>query len=271
MNRRRLLVLAGAGIGGLSMAAVATRDVWAPFDGRLRLGLAPIVPPGYRVADRRRVTDQLDDRLPALVDPHIERATSEWHLLEGLADGDYDVVELGAVAATAALEADLAEPLVRPDLAGASTYEGHLVASGPSVPDSLPDDDRVAVGDPLATPAHAALAGGTDGSTAVPSRVRWHASPPWTALDDDRVSLAATDEFHAPPSLSVHRSYPMPVPALYVRRGVGEPSRLRERFAAIGGGRTWYRNVHTPASVPSAEWLGDVPAWLADLRFPGGR
>jgi hypothetical protein len=228
---------------------------------------------GHREDDRRRVADQLADRLPALVDLHVERATSEWHLLEALADGDCDVAELGAVAAIAALEAGLVEPLVRPDLGGpvgTFTYEGHLVATDPFPPDSPLENDRVAVGDPLATPAHAALAGGADGTT-FPSRVRWHASPSWSALDDDRVSLAATDEFHAPPSLSVHRSYPMPVPALYVRRGVGDPSRLRERFAAVEGGPRWYGDVHTPATVPSDEWLGGAPAWLADVHLPRER
>jgi len=275
MNRRQLLATAGVGIGGLSVTAVATRDLWRPFDGRLRLGLAPVVPSGYREADRRLLTDQLDTQLPALTDVRLERAQSEWHLLEGLADDDYDVVELGAIAATAALDADLVEPLVWPELGGgddASTYEGQLVRSDPSLPDPIPADDWIAVGDPLSTPAHAALAhDGTGSAAAFPAQVRWHSSPPWAALADDRVSVAATDEFHAPSSLSVHRSYPMPVPALYVRRGVGDLSRLRERFAAIEGRRVWYLNAHAPESVPSDAWLGDVPTWLADVGRPSRR
>lgn len=266
MNRRQLLAASGVGVGGLA-TAVVTRDVWLPFDGTLRLGLAPVVPADYRAADRETVAAQLEGRLPLLVNPAIERAASEWHLLRGLADDRYDVVELGAVAATAALETGLVEPLVQPTLDGAFEYEGRLLAD--DVSGRLPDDRWVAVGDPLATPTHAALARDSTGdATSPPTRVRWHESPPWGALDDDAVALAAGDEFHAPPEATVQLSYSMPAPALYVRTGVGDLPRLRERFAAVEGGRTWYSAVRTPDDVPSEDWLGDAPEWLADLQLP---
>lgn len=270
MNRRRLLALAGTSVGGLGATAVATSDVWEHFGGRLRVGLAPVVPADYRDAARRTVIDQLEDALPVLMNLHVERADSEYGLLRGLADGDYDVVELGAVAGTVALEAGLVDPLVWPSLGGTGhglTYDLRIVTGNQDELDGLPEDHWIAVGDPLSTPAHAAIARiGGDGRT---PRVRWHTAPPWEALDNERVALAATDEFHAPSSLSVHRSDPVPVPALYVRRGARNRSRLRAQFGALAGNSAWYETAKTPAEVPSKEWRGDAPEWVSGLHFPG--
>jgi hypothetical protein len=267
MNRRQLLAVAGASAGGLVTAA-ATSGLWLPFGGRLRLGLAPVVPPEYRASDRERVVEQLAERLPPMVDPAVERAATEWELVRGLTNDRYDVVELGAVAGTAALEAGLVEPLVQPMLDGAWEYEGRLLAATEGVPDLLPDDRWVAVGDPLATPTHAALGRDSDGVTAPPTRVQWHESPPRAALSDDAVALAASDEFHAPPDATVQLSYPMPTPALYVRSDVGDLNRLRKRFVRIEGGAAWYGDAHSPAGNGDPDWLGDAPEWLADVRLP---
>lgn len=270
MNRRRLLALAGTSVCGLA-AAYGTRGTWVPFGGRLRVGLAPVVPGAYRSADRETVAGQLDDRLPPLVGPTVERAPSEWHLLVGLADGEYDVVELGAVTGAVALDAGLAGPLVQPTLAGGREYEGSLLAATEDAPDSRPEGQRVAVGGPLATPAHAALARDADGDVrALPSQVRWHERSPSDALGEDSVAFVASDEFHAPPDATVHRSYPIPVPALYARVGVGNVDRLRRRFAGIEGGQNWFRDADKLTGDDGREWLGDAPDWLADLRLPSG-
>jgi hypothetical protein len=268
MNRRQLLAVAGASAGGLVTAA-ATSEMWLPFGGTLRLGLAPVVPADDRAADRERVLAQLDTTLPLLVEPAVERAASEWELIRGLAHHRYDVVELGAVAGTAALEAGLVEPLVQPMLDGALEYEGRLLAATEDVPDLLPDDRWVAVGDPLATPTHAALARDSDDSVRTPpTRIRWHESPPWAALTDEAVALAASDEFHGPPDATVQLSYPMPTPALYVRSDVDDLNRLRKRFVRIEGGAAWYGDAHSPAGNGDPGWLGDAPEWLADVRLP---
>ncbi|WP_275881647.1 hypothetical protein [Halorhabdus sp. BNX81] len=270
MNRRRLLALAGTSAGGLAVTAVATNDAWRSFGGQLRVGLAPVVPTDYRAAARRRVIDQLENALPLLMNVRVGRAHNEYRLLRGLADGDYDVVELGAVAGTAALEAELVDPLVWPSLGGTDhgmTYDVRIVTRNPDL-DRLPEDRWIAVGDPLSTPAHAALA--SVGNLRVPpTRVRWHTAPSGEALDNERVALAATDEFRAPSSLSIYRSTPVSVPALYVRRGVGNVSRLRAQFGALRGNSTWYETAKTPAEVPSKEWRGDAPEWVGELHLPG--
>lgn len=264
MNRRRLLAVAGTGVGGLAATAFGTRGVWRPFGGRLRVGLAPVVPAEYRAADREAVTVQLQDRLPRLVGLAVERATNEWSLLRGLADGTYHVVELGAVAGALAFDAGLAEPLVQPTLDGGQEYDGHLLAAADALPDGLPDDRWVAVGDPLATPTHAALLRDSTGNVA--TRIRWHEEPPPDALGEG-AALAASDEFHAPSDATIHRSYPMPVPALYLRAGVGDPDRLRRRFASIEGGPAWFLDMRE-LGRDDQTWLRDAPEWLADIRIP---
>lgn len=265
MNRRRLLAVAGTGVGGLAATAFGTRGVWRPYGGRLQVGLAPVVPAEYRAADREAVTEQLHDRLPRLVGLAVERARNEWSLIRGLANGTYHVVELGAAAGALALDAGLAEPLVQPTLGGGQEYDGYLLASADPLPDGRPDDRWVAVGDPLATPTHAALASDSIGNVAV-TRIRWHEEPPPDALGED-AALAASDEFHAPSDATVYSSYPMPVPALYLRGGVGDPDRLRRRFASIEGGPAWFLDMRE-LGRDAQTWLGDAPEWLADIRIP---
>jgi hypothetical protein len=259
MRRRQLLAATGIGIGGLVTTTLAVGGGTFPVSDTVRLGLAPTVPASVRSDDRASVATRLGNELPVLASPRIERATSEWALLRGLANADFDVVELGSVAGTAALEAGLVEPLVQPTLAGAWAYEGELLATDTGRGQSVP---RVAVGGPLATPTHAALTQhGTDGMPAQTS-IRWHVSRPTAALDDGSVTFAASDEFHAPPDRTVHRSYSLPVPGLYVRAEVEEIDELREQFTAVAGGDQWYGRVKTTIDRDDAE------AWLADLSLP---
>lgn len=261
MRRRQLLAATGIGVGGLVTTTLAVGGGTFPVADTVRLGLAPTVPASVRSDDRASVAAQLGDELPVLASHRISRAASEWALLRGLTNADFDVVELGSVAGTAALEAGLVEPLLQPTLAGAWEYEGELLAADIGRRQSV---SRVAVGEPLATSTHAALAQhGTDGMPARTS-VRWHLSPPAAALDDDAVTFAASDEFHASPDRSVHRSYSLPVPGLYARAELEDIDALREQFSAVTGGDQWYGEGKATID------RGDAAAWLADLSLPVG-
>lgn len=259
MRRRRLLAAAGLGIGGSVTATLTVGDGTVPSADTVRLGLAPTVPASVRSADRASVATQLSDELPVLTSLRIDRATSEWALLRGLTNAEFDVVELGSVAGTAALEAGLVEPLVQPTLAGAWEYEGKLLTTDSGKSQSA---SRVAVGGPLATPAHAALAQHVANGMPVQPSIRWHVSRPAGALDDDAVTCAASDEFHAPPDRPVRRSYSLPVPGLYVRAEVEAVDELREQFAASAGDDQWYGKVRATID------RGDAETWLADLSLP---
>lgn len=259
MRRRQLLAATGIGVGGSVTTTLVVDGGTVPSADTVRLGLAPTVPASVRSDDRATVAARLGDELPVLTSHGISRAASEWALLRGLTDADFDVVELGSVAGTVALEAGLVEPLLQPTLAGAWEYEGELLAADAGRCQSVP---RVAVGGPLATSTHAALAQhDTDGMPARTS-VRWHVSPPAAALDDDGITFAASDEFHASPDRSVHRSYPLPVPGLYARADLEDIDELRGQFSAVTGGDQWYGEVKATID------RGDAETWLADLSLP---
>lgn len=240
MNRRQFL--GGiAVLGGLASSALSTESSWDTDSQSFRVGLATVVPAQFRADDRSDVTAQLRGRLPSTIELSVHRADEE-SLLRGLAGQQYDVVELGAVAGTMAVETGLATPLVQPQLAGGWQYEGQLLVDDQR---NQPTGPKVIFGDtPLSTSTHAALAALRDRTDTVP-RVCWHRSPTKSPPHaDSPVDIGVvSDEFRSPPEASVDCSYPIPVPALYMRRGISNVDEIREWWLSVRGGRTWFGNV----------------------------
>jgi len=258
MKRRQTLAAAGIGIAGLITTKRAVSGELFSVGGPVRLGLAPIVPPSVRSDDRATVATQLGEERSVFTSLRVNRAASEWALLRGLSNANFDIVELGAVAGTVALETGLAKPLLQPTLAGKWEYEGKLLADdGKSQP-----APRVAVGEPLATPSHAALAQYGEKGIPVQPSIQWHVSQPTAALDSDAVTFAASDEFYTLSEPSVYCSYSLPVPGLYIRVGTRNIGAIQEHFTTATGGDQWYGDVRQMID------RGDAEAWFDDLSLP---
>lgn len=259
MNRRGFLAGGATALGGLAGTALSTGSPWDATGSSFRVGLSTLVPVQFRADDRCEVTAQLRTRC-SQTELLVDRA-DEWRLLGGLAGEQYDIVELGAVAGQMAVETGLAIPLVQPQLADGWQYEGQLLVGDQDQWNQPTGHEVVVGGSPLSTSTHAALVVLRERMDTVP-RVCWHRFPTGSPSVDSPMDVGvASDEFWSPPEASVDCTYPIPVPALYVRTGFSDIDEIRERCLTVRGGRTWFGEVRDAVDAELA------PLWLDNTSF----
>ena len=258
MNRRHFLTGAAA-IGGVAGVIHVANPLYDRRNRRLRIALSSVVPNHLRANDLSALQDHLRQQLSPRTKVSIEQVPSDWRRVNGLSDGTYDVVELGAIAGTVVTEADAAIPLVQPQLAGGWEYDGQLLVDNAfcSQPTETP---WLAVKTPLSTATQGALAAMST-STTPPLRTRWHNQSPAAALSNEKIQFAASNTFDSPSDATVDRSYPLPVPSLYIRHSHPEITELRSPFLSAEGGHMWYSDIRQEVQY------GFVSGWFHDAEF----